>query len=624
MYPQPIGSLMAGQSPQAPSTSSPYMTSSTPTMSTVNSGMPYSSQPSIPQYPSASSTPTSSVTPNIQATSTLGPVMLSSPATVLHPSTFPAPSGLPPLPVTLSNTPPGTAPRKQLAAAAAAGAAAGSTGSSATAGKSGRPKGPYKKAGATGKRGGAAGGRGGRGGRGGGRGGHTGGGGRDGDDYMDEDAKGNKDSDDDNDEDPEVSIEEQFILRLPDGPMCDRFREKVIAREIDETVILRFKDPRRGTFIFEGQQLPTKLVDLPTIIEAQKTLNGKQMYKIADISQMLIVDPNLEDGMIKTESQSNLTVASAQTGPSSTLPPLKQSEYVWPDGLTNPLKNVRKRRFRKRISKVAVEGVENEIERLLQEDAEAEEVIYEIREQVDGLDRYDSEDGATPAPDEGGRPRAGQSDVDMDDQEMMDMDEEEEEEDDDLDLLAEDLERQIDAGESEEEGTPQPGQAPQQQQKQRQPSGDRQGLGMFGESSKVAGSIGPGSSVAAAPSSAGQAKTSGDKGKEPRRGDDEDEDEDDEDDEEDDEEEEDDDDDDDDSGSEEDDDDEEDDREKLLKDEIKDLHIKVKESDDKVQSAPNDLLKRRFGTMLENLRKELELKMMQLEEVKASKSKKSK
>jgi len=115
---------------------------------------------------------------------------------------------------------------------------------------------------------------------------------------------------------------------------------------------MKLSDPRRGTFTFEGQQVPTKLVDLPTIIEAQKTLNGKQMYKIADISQMLIVDPNLEDNMIKSENPSNLTVASAQTGSSTTLPPLKQSEYVWPDGLTNPLKNVRKRRFRKRISKV--------------------------------------------------------------------------------------------------------------------------------------------------------------------------------------------------------------------------------------------------------------------------------
>jgi len=126
----------------------------------------------------------------------------------------------------ITTTPVGTAPRKQLAAAAAAGAAMG-------AAKSGRPKGPYKKAGGAG---GGGGGPSKRGGRGGGRGGRAGSSfGPD-----DDDDKGGKDSDDDNEDEPEVSIEEQFILRLPPGEMLDRFREKVIAREIDESVKLKF------------------------------------------------------------------------------------------------------------------------------------------------------------------------------------------------------------------------------------------------------------------------------------------------------------------------------------------------------------------------------------------------
>ncbi|KAI8597249.1 TAFII55 protein conserved region-domain-containing protein [Dissophora ornata] len=386
----------------------------------------------------------------------------------------------------LTTAPAGTAPRKQLAAAAAAGAAAGANKSG------GRAKAPYKKGvPGTGKRGGRGGG-----GRGGGRSGGSGGGGGEDDDGDDVGGNKGKDSDDDNDDDPEVSIEEQFILRLPPGEMCDRFREKVLAREVDESVKLRFSDPRRGTFTFEDIEFPTKLVDLPTIIEAQKTLNGKQMYKIADISQMLIVD------LTPVEK-----VPEVKTEPST----LQPSDYVWPDGLTNPLKNVRKRRFRKRVSKVAVEGVENEIERLLQEDALAEEVVYEIREQIDGMDRFDSDDGATPAPE------GGHSDMDMD-AEMMDMDEEEEEEDEDEDDLLAELERKIGGGEN---------------------SSDEEG----------------------------------------------------EEDEE--EEEDDDDDDDDDSGSEEDDEDdgESAQMEKLLKDEIRELNGKVKDTQEKLQSAPNDILK---------------------------------
>lgn len=101
------------------------------------------------------------------------------------------------------------------------------------AAKSGRPKGPYKKAGGAG---GGGGGPSKRGGRGGGRGGRASSSfGPD-----DDDDKGGKDSDDDNEDEPEVSIEEQFILRLPPGEMLDRFREKVIAREVDESVKLKF------------------------------------------------------------------------------------------------------------------------------------------------------------------------------------------------------------------------------------------------------------------------------------------------------------------------------------------------------------------------------------------------
>lgn len=50
--------------------------------------------------------------------------------------------------------------------------------------------------------------------------------------------------------------------------------------------------------------------------------------------------------------------------------------YNYPHGLTPPLKHVRKRRFRKKLSKRAIEEVEREVERLLEIDATAEDVQY--------------------------------------------------------------------------------------------------------------------------------------------------------------------------------------------------------------------------------------------------------
>ncbi|KAI1297333.1 hypothetical protein EDD11_007221, partial [Mortierella claussenii] len=278
----------------------------------------------------------------------------------------------------------------------------------------------------------------------------------------------------------------------------------------------------------------------------------------------------------------------------------------------------------------AVEGVENEVERLLKEDSIAEEVVYEIREQIDGMDRFDSDDGATPAPE------GANSDMDMDG-EMMDMDEDDEEDDDD-DLLAE-IEREIGGGENssdEEEDGDDGGGTPQPQRLHDKPSAHPSVNVGSGSSntmvqknaeamkSSVGGtkieSTTPAVSFAGSGNTAKNNTKGSNKDKGSRQGgDDEDEDdgEDEDDEEEEDEEEEDDD---DDSGSEDDDEDEDEDdkesaqMEKLLKDEIKELNGRVKDHEEKLQSAPNDILKRRFGSILDNLRKELELKTMQLNE----------
>ncbi|KAI9314491.1 TAFII55 protein conserved region-domain-containing protein [Dichotomocladium elegans] len=161
-------------------------------------------------------------------------------------------------------------------------------------------------------------------------------------------------------DEPEPAIEEHLILRMPQGELADKLREQVRKREISDDVKLHFRDSRRGYFFLDGKRYDTTLVDLPTIIESQKTLDNKQFYKIADISQMLIVD----DGSHPRDdppARSNTT-----------------DSYTFEDGLTPPLKHVRRRRFRQRLSKRAIEDVEREVERLLEVDATAEDVQYEV------------------------------------------------------------------------------------------------------------------------------------------------------------------------------------------------------------------------------------------------------
>ncbi|KAG8926230.1 hypothetical protein FRC01_009189 [Tulasnella sp. 417] len=66
------------------------------------------------------------------------------------------------------------------------------------------------------------------------------------------------------------------------------------------------------------------------------------------------------------------------------------SDFIWGHGITPPLRHVRKRRFRKRISRAAIETVEQEMERLLDLDSQADQVEYKVLENVNP-DLSDSE-----------------------------------------------------------------------------------------------------------------------------------------------------------------------------------------------------------------------------------------
>ena len=107
----------------------------------------------------------------------------------------------------------------------------------------------------------------------------------------------------DSDDDEDLVFEEQFILRLPAGEDCERLRKIASSREVSDDVWFKFKgvslmmcpltsscnatsDSRRGIFHIGNSTYSSKLVDLPCVIESQKTLDNKQLFKVADICQV--------------------------------------------------------------------------------------------------------------------------------------------------------------------------------------------------------------------------------------------------------------------------------------------------------------------------------------------------
>lgn len=93
-------------------------------------------------------------------------------------------------------------------------------------------------------------------------------------------------------------FEEAFILRMPvpqneeQTAELNRLTEMVQKREpMDEKdVWFKFMDSRRAVFNLGKTLYSAKLVDLPCIIESQKTIDNKHMFKTADISQVGAVD----------------------------------------------------------------------------------------------------------------------------------------------------------------------------------------------------------------------------------------------------------------------------------------------------------------------------------------------
>ncbi|TKY85218.1 hypothetical protein EX895_006298 [Sporisorium graminicola] len=175
-----------------------------------------------------------------------------------------------------------------------------------------------------------------------------------------------------------LAFEEQLIFRMPEGPECDKLRESIQKRQLGDDVWFKFKDSRRAVVHVGDSLFSAKLVDLPTITEAHKTLDNRQFFKVADIAQMLVVE-----GKITDESQAS----SSGNGKAFNI-----DDFVYPHGITPPMHWARKRRFRRRAARRAIETVEKEVERLLKADKKAEQVEYEMLDAAEEGGSDDEED----------------------------------------------------------------------------------------------------------------------------------------------------------------------------------------------------------------------------------------
>ncbi|KAL3068348.1 hypothetical protein niasHT_030639 [Heterodera trifolii] len=162
--------------------------------------------------------------------------------------------------------------------------------------------------------------------------------------------------------------ENHFIMRFPPeiATKVRQFVERDGHQTSNDRLAINFDNSlRTGTIQFEHDTMRFTLYDLPCVIEIMKTLDNKTVYKIADLCQMIVANAP------KYESKKEGVEEGAES---------KSDRFQWPDGICPPLKNVRKKRFRKIKKKkyMDVADVERELKRLLRSDLESVSVRWEV------------------------------------------------------------------------------------------------------------------------------------------------------------------------------------------------------------------------------------------------------
>ncbi|KAI1760387.1 TAFII55 protein conserved region-domain-containing protein [Hypoxylon sp. FL1150] len=137
---------------------------------------------------------------------------------------------------------------------------------------------------------------------------------------------------------------------------------------------------RRAMVTINGHLYAAVLVHLPTITEAMKSWDRKNMMKNSDVTEMLLCFAE-----VKNENEAR----------SIPLPPMVlKYEHKWPHGITPPMHDAVHRRFRKTLSEKQWQSSAEVVSKLLEDDAAALESHVEFLQDEDGDVYSDDEEDA--------------------------------------------------------------------------------------------------------------------------------------------------------------------------------------------------------------------------------------
>ncbi|CAI5069003.1 BEM_HP_G0002530.mRNA.1.CDS.1 [Saccharomyces cerevisiae] len=199
-------------------------------------------------------------------------------------------------------------------------------------------------------------------------------------------------------------IESGVILRiLPDIQL--EFVKNSLESGDYSGISIKWKNERHAVVTINEVMYGAILVDLPTVIEVNKSVDRKNLLKTFDVSQMLLCirpiqeeeevyaleAPDTEDLVVKHFEdiedeiwENKETFLKGYNGaPLSDMEAKHLKEialkgYDYKHGISPPLYNVRNRRFRRKMDPNEIDYVEKVVDMLLKQDKQAEEVSYDL------------------------------------------------------------------------------------------------------------------------------------------------------------------------------------------------------------------------------------------------------
>lgn len=162
----------------------------------------------------------------------------------------------------------------------------------------------------------------------------------------------------DSDIEDDPLIEEGLILRLLPDAELDYVKQAIESGDFNN-IHIKWKDNKRALVYINSSIYTAKLIRLPNIIEVQKTLDKKNIFKTIDVSQILLVVKQIEN----EEEIKELVVEDDETLDS---------------GITPPLRHIGKSKYRKNLNNSYIQSLESKVDELLRLDEEAEDSQYEL------------------------------------------------------------------------------------------------------------------------------------------------------------------------------------------------------------------------------------------------------